>query len=58
MDRSRNVSVLRGVKVTAMFHLVLKLKLRGDLLSWGGMSLSPFCTSATDWPILPAPGDR
>jgi hypothetical protein len=29
------------------------------LFSWGGVRLtSPFGTSATDWPIVPAPDDR
>jgi hypothetical protein len=28
------------------------------LISWGGVWLSPFSTSATTWPIIPAPDDR
>jgi hypothetical protein len=28
------------------------------LVSCGGVRLSPFGTSATDWPIVPAPVDR
>jgi hypothetical protein len=28
------------------------------LVSWGGVRLSPLGTSATNWPILPAPDDR
>jgi hypothetical protein len=24
---------------------------------WGGVQLGPLGTSATDWPIVPAPGD-
>jgi hypothetical protein len=28
------------------------------LVSWGGVRLSPLGTSATPWPILPAPEDR
>jgi hypothetical protein len=28
------------------------------LVSWGGVRLSPFRTSATKWPTLPAPDDR
>jgi hypothetical protein len=28
------------------------------LVSWGGMRLSPFATSATIWHIVPAPDDR
>jgi hypothetical protein len=27
------------------------------LVSWGGVKLSPPGTSATNWPIVPAPGD-
>jgi hypothetical protein len=27
-------------------------------VSWGGMRLGPLGTSATNWPILPAPNDR
>jgi hypothetical protein len=28
------------------------------LISWGGVRLSPLGTSATNWPIVPAPDDR
>jgi hypothetical protein len=28
------------------------------LVSWGGVRLSPLCTPATNWPIVPAPDDR
>jgi hypothetical protein len=28
------------------------------LASWGGVRLSPLSTSATNWPIVPAPDDR
>jgi hypothetical protein len=28
------------------------------LVSWGGVRLSPLGTSATNWPIVPAPDDR
>jgi hypothetical protein len=28
------------------------------LVSWGGVRLSPFGTSATNWPIVPVPDDR
>jgi hypothetical protein len=28
------------------------------LVSWGGVRLSPLSTSATNWPIVPAPDDR
>jgi hypothetical protein len=28
------------------------------LVSWGGVRLSLFGTSATVWPIVPAPNDR
>jgi hypothetical protein len=28
------------------------------LVSWGGVRLSPFGTSATNWPTVPAPDDR
>jgi hypothetical protein len=28
------------------------------LFSWGGVRLSLLGTSATNWPIVPAPGDR
>jgi hypothetical protein len=28
------------------------------LVSWGGVRLSPLGTSATSWPIVPAPDDR
>jgi hypothetical protein len=28
------------------------------LVSWGGVRLCPLGTSATNWPIVPAPGDR
>jgi hypothetical protein len=28
------------------------------LVSWGGARLSPLGTSATNWPIVPAPDDR
>jgi hypothetical protein len=28
------------------------------LVSWGGVRLSPLGTSATIWPIVPAPDDR
>jgi hypothetical protein len=28
------------------------------LVSWGGMRLSPLCTSATNWPIVPGQNDR
>jgi hypothetical protein len=27
------------------------------LVSWGGLRPSPFGTSATNWPIVPAPND-
>jgi hypothetical protein len=30
----------------------------GFLVSWGGVRLGPFGTSATNWPIAPAPDDR
>jgi hypothetical protein len=29
-----------------------------SLVSWGGVRLSPLGTSATNWPIVPAPDDR
>jgi hypothetical protein len=29
-----------------------------SLVSWGGVRLSPLGTSATIWPIVPAPDDR
>jgi hypothetical protein len=43
-----------------VLHLVeLSLpKLRLFLISWGRVTLSPLGTSATDWPILPAPDNR
>jgi hypothetical protein len=28
------------------------------LISWGGVRLSPLGTSATNWPIVPAPDER
>jgi hypothetical protein len=28
------------------------------LILWGGVRLSPLDTSATNWPIVPAPDDR
>jgi hypothetical protein len=28
------------------------------LVSWGGVRLSPLGTSATNWPIVPAPDDN
>jgi hypothetical protein len=28
------------------------------LVSWGGVTLTPLGTSATNWPIVPAPDDR
>jgi hypothetical protein len=28
------------------------------LVSWGGVRLGPLGTSATNWPIVPAPDDR
>jgi hypothetical protein len=31
---------------------------QGWLVSWGGVRLSPLGTSATNWPIVPAPDDR
>jgi hypothetical protein len=27
-------------------------------VSWGGVRLSPLATAATNWPIVPAPGDN
>jgi hypothetical protein len=27
-------------------------------VSWGGVRLSPLDTSATNWPIVPAPDDK
>jgi hypothetical protein len=27
------------------------------LVSWGGVRLSPFGTSPTNWPVVPAPDD-
>jgi hypothetical protein len=30
----------------------------GHLVSWGGVRLSPLGTSATVWPIVPAPDDK
>jgi hypothetical protein len=43
--------------------LYFKLEFRHFLeetsyVSWGGVRLSPLCTSANVWPILPAPDDR
>jgi hypothetical protein len=29
-----------------------------NVVSWGGVRLSPLGTSATNWPIVPAPDDR
>jgi hypothetical protein len=46
---------------------LIRLALRSDsrnvrsvffLVSWGGVRMSPFGTSATNWPIVPAPDDR
>jgi hypothetical protein len=28
------------------------------LISWGGVGLCPLGTSATNWPVVPAPFDR
>jgi hypothetical protein len=35
-----------------------RLQLVFLLVSWGGVRLSPLGTSATNWPIVPAPDDR
>jgi hypothetical protein len=32
--------------------------MRSIIVSWGGVRLSPLGTSATNWPIVPAPDDR
>jgi hypothetical protein len=35
-----------------------ELNLLVSFLGWGGVRLSPLGTSATNWPIVPAPDDR
>jgi hypothetical protein len=35
-----------------------KTKVYFVLIAWGGVRLSPLGTSATNWPIVPAPDDR
>jgi hypothetical protein len=37
--------------------LLMQFSLVVFLVSWGGVQLSPFSTSATIWPIVPAPDD-
>jgi hypothetical protein len=43
---------------TVMRGLVLQFVVVFSLVSWGGVRLSPLGTSATIWPIVPAPDDR
>jgi hypothetical protein len=70
----RTSSVLFLIKLVKCFYLILKLQLlytdsdqeishtpgeeRVLLVSWGGVRLSPLGTSATIWPIVPAPDDE
>jgi hypothetical protein len=37
---------------------IIPTSLRHHIFSYGGVRLSPLGTSATNWPILPAPNDR
>jgi hypothetical protein len=39
-------------------NTVVHLYLLTYIVSWGGVWLSPLCTSATNWPIVPAPDNR
>jgi hypothetical protein len=48
----------RGARSLHTAHQVAKNTVVFSLYSWGGMILSPFGTSATNWPIVPAPDDR
>jgi hypothetical protein len=60
-------SLCRVVTITCVSTYTLKGTLEARILvalgnsflvSWGGVRLSLFGTSATNWPIVPAPYDR
>jgi hypothetical protein len=58
--RSNVVSILKASIRIPRNHTKLIFKICSFFLFcfWGGVRLSPLGTSATNWPTVPAPGDR
>jgi hypothetical protein len=53
-----NVQFCRSERLS--WHTGVRTTYRSSffIFSWAGVRLSPLGTSATNWPIVPAPGDR
>jgi hypothetical protein len=47
-----------GVVITDQTIMIILIYKQVYIFSWGGVRLSQFFTSATTWPIVPAPSDR
>jgi hypothetical protein len=63
--RTATKSQSRAAITSSSLNLILHYLLVSDsvlslffLISWGGVRRSPLGTSATNWPIVPAPDDR
>lgn len=47
-----------SLMMVRLFYWDYFLASSSSSFSWGGLGLSPLATSATVWPIVPAPDDR